>query len=215
MKRYLLRGLVLIMLLLFSVGIVYSATTKASTLTCVGIYSETSDGYISYRAVVGKGDWVVVKVGDVIPSTAEIKINVDRDWIELIATGKPTEVYELDGPESGEIVKKATDILNLKPRTVAFPKGTAAKPDPAYKDKLVVQQYLGRQIYIMADGSSKDIRYGDVLEIKGKVRIIAINNTLTLINASSATTTIIGPLNFTIEQVLTNKNLYKFLNVQK
>lgn len=215
MKRYLLGIWVLIMLLLCSVGIVYSATTKASTLTCVGIYSETSDGYISYRAVVGKGEWIVVKVGDMIPLTAEIKINVDRDWIELIETGKPTEVYELDGPESGEIVKKATDILKIKPRTVAFPKGTAAKPDAAYKNKLVVQQYLGRQVYIMPDGSSNDIRYGDVLDIKGKMRIIAINNTLTLMNASGATTTIIGPLNFTIEQVLTNQNLYKFLNVQK
>jgi hypothetical protein len=214
MKRYLPRILVLVMLFVCSVGSVYSAT-PTNTLTCVGIYSETSDGSISYRPVAGKGAWIVVKVGDVIPLSGEIKINVDRDWIELIVTGKPTEVYELNGPETGEVIKKGADILKMKPRTVAFPKGTAANPDPAYKNKLVVQQYLGRQVYIMPDGDRKDIRYGDVLDIKGKVRIIAINNTLTLMNASGATTTIIGPLNFTIEQVLTNQNLYKFLNVQK
>jgi hypothetical protein len=34
-------------------------------------------------------------------------------------------------------------------------------------------------------------------------------------NASSGVTTVIGPLNFTVEQVLKNESLYKYLNVQK
>jgi hypothetical protein len=201
-------------LLLSSVGALYSADAKAGTMTCVGLYSETSDGYVSYK-IASKGDWIVVKVGDVIPANGEIRINVDRDWVELIPNGNPNAVYEIDGPQSGELVKKVTDILKGKPKMVSFPKGSAAKPDPNYKDKLVVTQYLGRQIYRTANGDSKDIKYGDVLDIKGKVKIIAINNTINLMNAAGQVTTVIGPLNFAVDQVLNNKNLYKFLNVQK
>jgi hypothetical protein len=168
---------------------------------------------VSYRA--GAAAWKVIKVGDLLPANAEIKINVDRDWVEFIQTGSPNAVYELVGPESGEIVKKAADILKQKPRSVAFPKGTVAKPDAKYKDKLVVVQYLGRQIYLTAAGDSKDVKYGDVLDISGKVRIIAINNTITLMNPAGEVTTVIGPLNFNVEQVINNKALYKFLNVQK
>ncbi len=135
--------------------------------------------------------------------------------MEFVQTGKPESVYEIAGPESGERILKAPDILKLKPRTVAFPRGSAGKPDGRYKDKLVVLEYLGRQIYLAADGSSKDVKYGDVLDAKGKVRIIAINNTITLMNAEGGTTKVIGPLNFTIADVLGNKSLYKFLNVQK
>ena len=51
------------------------------------------------------------------------------------------------------------------------------------------------------------------LDIKGKVRIIAINNTINLMNADRKVTTVIGPLVFNIDQVLNNKQLYKFLNV--
>jgi hypothetical protein len=200
--------------LLLSVELLCAADAKTTSLTCVGIYSETSAGYISYRNA-GKGDWIVVKIGDVIPSTAEIRINVDRDWIELILAAKPNEVYELVGNEKGEVVAKVADLLKAKPRPVSFPKGTATKPDAVFKDKLVVTQYLGRQIYRTASGESKDIKYGDVLDINGKVKIIAINNTLTLMNASGAVTTVIGPLNFNVEQVLNNKSLYKYLNVQK
>jgi hypothetical protein len=192
----------------------FGADAKAGSLTCVGLYSETSDGYISSR-VGGKGDWVPVKVGDVLPANAELRITVDRDWIELIPTGNLTTVYEVTGPDSGERVLKVPDILKGKSRTVAFPKGTASAPDPKYANKLVVTQYLGRQIYVNATNDSKDIKYGDVLDIKGKVKIIAINNTITLMNASSGVTTVIGPLIFTVEQVLTNKSLYKYLNVQK
>jgi hypothetical protein len=212
--KQLLRGMVVLgAFLSLSVAALYSADAKPGTLVCVGLYSETSDGYISSR-IPGK-DWVPVKVGDVLAANAELRINVDRDWIELISAGNPNSVFELDGPDSGETIKKVADILKGKAKTVAFPKGTAAKPDAKYKDKLVVTQYLGRQIYTNASGDSNDIKYGDVLDIKGKIKIIAINNTINLMNASGQVTTVIGPLNFTVDQVLNNKSLYKFLNVQK
>jgi hypothetical protein len=200
--------------LLFLTAAGYSADTKATSVTVVGLYSETSDGYVSFRKA-GASEWTVAKVGDLIPTTAELKVNVEQDWLEFVATGKPTEVYELLGPGKGELVRKVSEILKGKPRIVTFPKGSAAKPDPAFKDKLAVTQYLGRQIYRSESGESRDIKYGDVLAQGGKVKIIAINNTLTLMNASGAVTNVIGPLNFTIEQVLSNKSLYKFLNVQK
>jgi hypothetical protein len=214
MKHSSRKAFVLGALLFISATVLFSAGSTAGTLTCVGLYSETSDGYISSR-IAGSGTWVAVKVGDVLPANAEIRINVSRDWIELIPTGNLNAVYEVLGPDSGELVKKVPDILKGKARSVVFPKGTAAKPDAKYKDKLVVTQYLGRQIYFTADGDSRDIKYGDVLDAKGKVSIIAINNTLNLMNSNGATTTVIGPIKFTVDQVLNNKNLYKFLNVQK
>jgi hypothetical protein len=186
------------------------AQGKAGTLTCVGIYSETSDGSISYR--VGTGDWVVVKVGDTIPAKAEIRVNVDRDWIELTPANNPNAVYEIHGPDTGEVIKTVGAILKGKPKLVSFPKPKGTAPDPKYKDKLVVTQYLGRQIYVTADGDQNDIKYGDVVDIKGKVRIIAINNTINLMNAGGGVTTVIGPLNFNVEQVLKNEKLYKYLN---
>ncbi len=79
----------------------------------------------------------------------------------------------------------------------------------------MVTEYLGRQIYMTSDGSTRDIKYGDVLDISGKVTIIAINNTITLMNASGAVTTVIGPLKFDVEKVLKNEKLYKFLNVPR
>jgi len=215
MKHFLRGLLVLSALFLFSAEALYSAVAKPGSLICVGIYSETSDGYVSYRAAAGKGDWITVKVGDVIPASGEIRINVDRDWVELTPAGNPNAVFEIDGPDSGELVKSVVNILKGKPRTVSFPKGSADKPDPKFKDKLVVKQYLGRQIYMTSDGGHNDIKYGDILDISGKIRIIAINNTTTLMNASSGVTTVIGPLNFTVEQVLKNESLYKYLNVQK
>ncbi len=210
--RKTLRAVVMVCVLMAAAGGSFAAPADR-TLTCVGIYSETSAGQISYR--VGTGSWVVIKVGDKIPANAEIRVNVDRDWIEVTPTDNPNKVYEITATESGEVIKKVADILKGKPRTVGFPKGTKDKPDGKYKDKLAVTQYLGRQIYMTADGVSKDIKYGDVLDIKGKVRIIAINNTLTLMNAGGGVTTVIGPLNFDVEKVLTNQKLYKFLNVLK
>ncbi|HUX39500.1 MAG TPA: hypothetical protein VMV44_16495 [Rectinemataceae bacterium] len=189
-----------------------AADAKAGTLTCVGLYSETDAGYVSFR--VGSGAWTVVKPGDVIPAAAEIRVNVDRDWVEFVRTGVSGAVYEIDGSEKGAVLRKVSDILKDKPRPVALPKGSAKTPDPKFKDLLVVTQYLGRQIYFSADGDSRDIKYGDVLEAKGTVSIIGINNTLTLMNASSAVTTVIGPLKFSVGKVLANQNLYKFLNVQ-
>ena len=201
-------------LFLLSAAATYAADSKAGTLTCVGLYSETSDGYVSFRSA-GKTDWTVMKVGDVIPANGDIKINVSRDWVELISTNNPNLVYELDGPDSGEMIKTVADVVKGKGRTVAFPKGTATAPDPKFKDKLVVKQYLGRQIYINKDGDSEDIKYGMVLDRTGKVKIIATNNTISLMNASAAITSVVGPLKFEINDVLSNKNLYKFLNVQK
>ena len=209
-----LRGVMLLSVFsLLAVAGARAQDAKASTLTCVGLYSETDAGYVSYR--VGKGEWVVIKVGDKIPANAEIRVNVDRDWVEVTPTGNPNAVYEIAGSQSGDVVVKVPDIVKGKPRTVSFPKGTKDKPDPNFKDKLAVTQYLGRQIYLTAEGDSKDIKYGDVLDIKGKVTIIAINNTITLMNSSGAVTNVIGPLKFEVEKVLTNQKLYKFLNVPR
>jgi hypothetical protein len=203
-----------VLFILIAAAATGAAQAKAGTLTCVGIYSETSAGSISYR--VGTGEWVVIKVGDKIPANAEIRVNVDRDWIEVTPANNPNAVYEIAGSESGDVIKKAANILKGKPRVVSFPKVVGGKPDPKFKDKLVVTQYLGRQVYLASpDADDKDIKYGDVLDIKGKVTIIAINSTVTLINASGGITTVIGPLKFDVEQVLTNKKLYKFFNVPK
>lgn len=190
-----------------------AAQAKPGTLKVVGLYSETSDGYVSWR--VGTAEWTVAKVGDIIPANGEIKINVDRDWVEVIQATNPNAVYEIDGPSSGDLIKKVTDVLKGKPKLVSFPKGTTSKPDPKYKDKLVVTQYSSRQIYRNAGGDENDIKYGDVLDIKGKVRIIAINTIVTLMNASGGVTTVIGPLVFDVEKVLTNQQIYKYLNEEK
>ena len=141
--RQLLRGLAAAsVFLLFAAAGSAGAQAKAGTLKCVGIYSETSDGSISYR--VGAGEWVVVKVGDTIPANAQIRVNVDRDWIELTPANNPNAVYEIHGPDTGEIIKKVADILKGKPKLVSFPKPKGTTPDPKYKDKLVVTQYLGQ-----------------------------------------------------------------------
>jgi hypothetical protein len=192
---------------------VSAADAKTGTLTCVGLYSETSDGSVSYK--VGTGDWVVVKVGDKIPANAVIRVNVERDWIELTPSSNPNAVYEIEGSEKGDVLKKVPDILKGKAKTVTFPKGTTAKPDPKYKDKLVVGRYLGRQVYMTADGDSRDIKYGDVLDRTGKISIIAINNTITLMRDTGEVTNVIGPLKFDLEKVLTNQKLYKFFNETK
>ncbi len=206
--RKTLRGLFVAIALLAAAG---AWAQAAKTVTCVGLYSETDAGTVSYR--VGQGAWVFIKVGDKIPANAEIRVNVDRDWVEVSPAGNPNAVYEITGPESGERIVKVADLLKQKPKAVSFPKGTKDKPDPKFADKLVVTQYLGRQIYMTSDGSTKDIKYGDVLDISGKVTIIAINNTITVMNSSGAVTTVIGPLKFEVEKVLKNEKLYKFLNV--
>jgi hypothetical protein len=207
--RRILRGVAVLVFLVAAAGL-GAAQAKAGTLKCVGLYSETGDGSISYR--VGSGQWVVVNVGDTIPANAEIRVNVDRDWIEVTPSNNPNAVYEIHGPDTGELIKKVTDILKGKAKVVSFPKPKGTTPDPKFKDKLVVARYLGRQIYVTPDGDNNDLKYGDVLDIKGKVRIIAINNTINLMNASGKETQVIGPLNFTVDQVLNNEKLYKFLN---
>jgi hypothetical protein len=210
MRKPLLSVLVLALVMTAGAAVTYAAPAAAGTLKCVGLYSETSDGQVSYR--VGAAAWIVVKVGDVIPASAEIRVNVDRDWAEFVPSTNANAVYELHGPDTGAVTKKVADILKSKPKLVSFPKPSGTTPDPKYKDKLVVTQYLGRQIYRTPDGDDRDIRYGDVLDLKGKVRIIAINTTVNLMNAAGKETQVIGPLNFDVEQVLKNEKLYKFLN---
>jgi len=205
MKRVLTALMVFSMLLL---GLTVGFTQEKGTVKCVGIYSETDAGSVSFR--VGRGEWVVVQVGDTIPAEAEMRVNVGRDWIEVTPSDNPHAVYEIAGGESGVVLVKVADLLKRTARSVSFPEGS---PDPKYRDKLVVIEYLGRQIYMTRDGDTKDIKYGDVLDRTGKVTIIAINNTITLMNASGEVTTVIGPLKFDVEQVLTNKKLYKYLNV--
>lgn len=205
MKRVLTALMVFSMLLL---GLTVGFAQEKGTVKCVGIYSETDAGSVSFR--VGRGEWVVVQVGDTIPAEAEMRVNVGRDWIEVTPSDNPHAVYEIAGGESGVVLVKVADLLKRTARSVSFPEGS---PDPKYRDKLVVIEYLGRQIYMTRDGDTKDIKYGDVLDRTGKVTIIAINNTITLMNASGEVTTVIGPLKFDVEQVLTNKKLYKYLNV--
>jgi hypothetical protein len=187
--------------------------SKTVTLTCVGLYSETDAGYVSAR--VGTGPWTPVKVGDAIPADAEIQVTVDRDWIELTRSDGPDAVYELTGSEAGPVTRSVAEILKGTPRRVQAPKASGGAADPAFKDKLFVAQYLGRQIYTSPGGDEKDVKYGDVLAMGGKVTIIAINNTLTLMNASGAVTTVVGPLKFEVAKVLKNEKLYKFLNVPR
>jgi hypothetical protein len=98
---------------------------------------------------------------------------------------------------------------------VSFPKSSNGT-DPMFKDKLVVSQLVGRQIYrANANSPEQDIHYGDVLDIKGSVRIIGINNTLNLMFPNGKETVVIGPLKFAVEKVFTGQNLYKYLNVAK
>ncbi len=186
-----------------------AAEPKLPTLKVVGLYSETDAGYISFKS--GNGAWKVIKIDDTIPADAEIKVTVDRDWVELTPSDNPSAVYELNG-ESGPVTKSVADVLKGTPRTVKAPKASGGAPDPTFKDKLIVTQYLGRQVYTDANGDDKDIKYGDVLAVGGKVAIIAINNTLTLMNASGKVTTVVGPLKFDVEKVLKNEKLYKYLN---
>jgi hypothetical protein len=210
MNSFLRRIAVILVLVLVSVAGLYAAN---QTLICVGLYSETDAGYVSYR--VGTGAWVVVKLGDTIPANAEITITVDRDWIELVPSNNPNLVYEIPGSDKGAVTKKVSDILKETPKTVSFPKKSAAG-DPAFKDKLVVKSYLGRQRYkANAATSAKDIKYGDVLDIKGNVNIIAINNTLGLMYPNGDVATVIGPLKFDVAKMFTKESLYKYLNVAK
>jgi hypothetical protein len=188
------------------------AAADAKGIVCVGLFSETSDGQISWR--VGKTDWKPVALGDTVPLTADIRINVEQDWIEFIATGAPTKVFDLQGTDKEQIIKVA-DLLKGKSRTVAFPKKSDST-DPAFKDKLVVTKVWGRQVYrANRDTPDKDIQYGDLIDIQGKVRIIGINNTLTLMFPNGAETTVVGPLSFEVQKVFSGTNLYKYLNVTK
>ncbi|HUW39916.1 MAG TPA: hypothetical protein VMV90_02830 [Rectinemataceae bacterium] len=188
------------------------ASAQTGTLKCVGLCSETSMGHVSYR--LPGGTWKVIALGETIPARAEIRVDVSFDWIELRPSNSIDKVYEIDGPDSGAVIKTVAEILKSKPRIVEFPKGSKSHPDPRFMNKLVVTEYLGRQVFMTSDGDTRDIRYGDVLDGAGSVNIIGINCPLTLQKADGAVTTIIGPLNFPVMKVLKNEKLYKYLNVQ-
>jgi hypothetical protein len=130
--RHILRGGAALFFLITVAGI-GAAQAKAGTLTCVGLYSETAAGSVSYR--VGTGAWVVINVADKIPANAEMRVNVDRDWIELTPSDKPNSVYEVAGSESGEVIKKVADILKGKPKVVSFPKPSGATPPSTWGDR--------------------------------------------------------------------------------
>jgi len=185
---------------------------KGQAILCVSLSSQTSAGAISARSA--RTDWVAVRVGDTIPADAELRVAADRDWAEFTPSTDPNTVFWLEGSETGQVVKKVADVLKSKFRVVKFPKvGKGA--DPEFKDKLVVKHLVGRQVYrANADTPDKDIRYGDVLELKGRVRIIGIHSTLTLVFPNGVTTTVVGPLSFDVQKVFSGSNLYKYLNVK-
>jgi hypothetical protein len=203
----------LIFLMVLFIPIYQTIAADNVTLKVVGLYSETDAGYVSYR--IGTGKWIEIKIGDQIPINAEISISVDRDWVELSPSNNPNAVYEITGSEKGPIIKKVTDILKGKTKTVSFPKAQD-KPDPKFTNKMVVKQYWGRQMYKQSDtGSWNDIKYGDILDTNATVNIIAINNTLNLVFANGKETKVVGPLKFKVEKLLKGENLYKYLNVAK
>ncbi len=185
------------------------ASTKVKI---VGLYSETAAGTVSYR--VGNNDWNVIKLGDKIPVDAEILITVERDWVELILIENPNAVYEIRGNESSVVQKNVADLLENEPtRIVEFPKANA-EIDSKFTNKLVVKEYLGRQHYTIGDSGRQVVKYGDVLEVGGTVNIIGINNTLLLVLPNEKEITVVGPIRFTVENILKGENLYKYLNVQ-
>jgi len=202
----------LLLCILMSVIVAGSSFAQANegSLKCVGIYSETAAGQISYS--VGTGDWLVIKVGDVIPADAQIRVNVAQDWIELTPSNNPDAVYKISGNSAGDIVQKVSDIQMSSPRVVSFPQPSGGTPDPKFANKLVVTQYNSRQVYRQPGQRGRDIQYGDVLEANGTVNIIAINTTITLMKADGTTINVIGPLTFSVQKALAGEKLYKFLN---
>jgi hypothetical protein len=204
--------IILITLILLSLPVFHVLGAKKPTsVKVVGLYSETDAGSISYR--IGSGKWIVVKIGQEISVDAEIMINVDRDWLEIIPTNKPNEVYELAGSVGETVIKKVSEILKTKKRKVDFPK-EGDKPDKKFENKVVVKEYWGKQNFRSEKTGFKYIRYGDVLEADATVQIIAINNTLRLVFANGEEKKVIGPLKFTVEKLLKGENLYKYLNVK-
>jgi len=207
--KNILRGGAVLVLLVAAAGF-GAAQAKPGTLKVVGLYSETSDGYVTTGSAAARGPWW--------PSATSFRQRRNQgergqDWVEVIQATNPNAVYEIHGPDSGELVKKVTDILKKQAphRELSEAERRQLRPQ--------VQGQAGRHAVprtadlYQPDKDQNDIKYGDVLDIKGKVRIIAINNTITLMNAQGKVTTVIGPLNFDVEKVLTNQQLYKYLNV--
>ncbi|HUX13160.1 MAG TPA: hypothetical protein VMW87_09025 [Spirochaetia bacterium] len=202
-------GTVFGVVLLFVAGSCF-AQAGANTLTCVGLYSETAAGQVSYR--VGSGSWVVIGVGDVVPANAEIGINVAQDWIELTPSNNPNAVFRISGSDSGNVVQKVADVLKGQPRTVSFPQAANGQSDPKFLNKMVVVKYNSRHVYRQPGQRGKDIQYGDALDASGTVSIIAINTTITLMKADGKTLTVVGPLTFSVKKAIAGEQLYKYLN---
>ena len=206
--RSFLTSLVIVVLLLIPV---VAGAEAGVNFRVVGLYSETTAGTVSYR--LGEDQWKKVNLADELPLEAEIQIDVARDWIELIAVDDPSAVYELRGEKDAVIRVKLADLLAGEPsRVVRFPEA-GGDFDPAFDNTLVVKEYLGRQHYIKEDGRRVEIKYGDILEVGGDVNIIGINNTLLLALHNGEDITVIGPIRFTVENILKGENLYKYLNV--
>jgi len=198
---------------LISLGTASAADPKPQPIVCVSLMSETGEGYLSFR--VGKAEFQPVKLGQVIPADAELQVTVDRDWAEFVPEKDPTTVYLLEGSEKGPVTVKVADLLKTASRKVTLPKA-GTSPDPAFKDKLVAVQVMGRQIYRASpDTSDADVRYGTVFDAKGKVKIIGINNPLVVMFPNGKLVKVIGPLNFEVKKVLEGSSLYKYLNVTK
>jgi hypothetical protein len=98
---------------------------------------------------------------------------------------------------------------------VSFPKA-GSKADPKFVNKAVVKQYLGRQVYQPKKGWEwEDLKYGTVLEASANVNIIGINNTLIMLLPNGKESKVIGPLKFSVNNLLKGVNLYKYMNVTK
>lgn len=209
--------LVLFLALIFATDL-FSAEqkqkTKKSGLIVVGLYSETEEGaHVSYR--VGSGEWIIAKVDDVIPANGEIKVSVAWDWVEVVPTDNPNVVYEITGSDEGDVIKKVSNLLKEKGKRVSFPKAGKGK-NPNFKNKLVVKKYLGRHFYINPQGSQVEIKYGDILDIKGKINMIAINTTLDLMFPDGRKVVqIVGPIKFELEKLYKGEKIYKYLNITK
>ncbi len=201
-------GAVLGILLAFAVAGISFGQAKSNTLTCVGLYSETSLGSVSYQ--VGSGGWVVIKAGDVIPANAQVRVNVPQDWIELIPTNDPNTVYLISGSDSGDVTMSVAEILKSTPRTVSFPRQGSS--DPKFRNAVVVVQYNSRDIFRQRGKPGRNIQYGDILDASGTISIIAINTTITLMKPDGSTFKVVGPLTFSVEKAMTGQKIYKYLN---
>jgi hypothetical protein len=75
---------------------------------------------------------------------------------------------------------------------------------------------MGRQVFQPKKGWEwEDLKYGTVLNASASVNIIGINNTLIMVLPDGKESKVIGPLKFSVDNLLKGKNLYKYMNVTK